>query len=62
MDHPLIVCVISLLSLWLSAQSGAYLRRRRPDLEGMVREDLGIILAAALTLHGRYPLRPAQEL
>ena len=52
MDYPLIVFAVSLLVLWFSAQAGAYLRRRRQDLEEAEREDLGVILAATLTLLG----------
>jgi hypothetical protein len=51
-DYPLIVFAASLVVLWLSAQAGAYLQRQRRDLEEAEREDLGVILAAALTLLG----------
>lgn len=51
MDYPLIVFAASLLVLWLSEQAGVYLRRRQ-RLEDAEREDLGVILAAALTLLG----------
>jgi len=50
MDHPVLAFALSLVVLWLSARTGAYLRRRRPKLEEGVREDLGDILAATLTL------------
>ncbi len=52
MDYPLIVFAASLLVLWLSAQAGACLSRQRRALEEGEREDLGVILAAALTLLG----------
>jgi len=51
MDYPVLVFALSLVVLWLSAQTGAYLRRRG-DLDEGVREDLGVILTAALTLLG----------
>jgi hypothetical protein len=50
MDYPLIVFAVSLLVFWFSEQAGVYLRRRRQKLEEVEREDLGVILAAALTL------------
>jgi len=52
MDFPLLVFVVFLVVLWLSAQTGAYFRRRFSGLDEGVRQDLGVILAAALTLLG----------
>ena len=52
MGFPLLVFIVSLLCLWVSARVGARVRRKRGDLEEGVRADLGIILAAALTLLG----------
>jgi hypothetical protein len=52
MDYPLIVLAAALLVLWLSEQAGVYLRRKRQHLEEIEREDLGVILAATLTLLG----------
>ena len=49
---PALVFTLGLLALWLSAQTGAYLRRGRRNLDEAEREDLGVILAAALTLLG----------
>ena len=49
-NFPALVFALSLLALWLAAQSGAYLRRRRRDLDEAAREDLGVVLTAALTL------------
>jgi hypothetical protein len=49
---PALVFTLCLLALWLSAQTGAYLRRSRRNLGEAEREDLGVILAAALTLLG----------
>jgi hypothetical protein len=50
-DYPLLILVISFFTLWLSAQIGSVIRRRR-SLEEEVREDFGVILAATLTLLG----------
>src|SRR6516225_10923035 len=50
LDYPAILFALSLVALWLSAQSGAYLRSRRANLISTEREDLGVILAATLTL------------
>jgi hypothetical protein len=49
---PLVISAIFLPLLWLSARVGAYVRSRLRTLEEVVREDLGVILAAALTLLG----------
>jgi hypothetical protein len=50
-NYPLLILVISFFALWLSAQIGSVLRRRR-SLGEEVREDFGVILAATLTLLG----------
>jgi hypothetical protein len=52
MNFPLLVMALSFVTLWLSAQAGAYFRRRRRDLEEADREDLDVIRAASLTLLG----------
>ena len=52
LDHPMELFVIFLILLWLSAQIGAYVRRKRQSLEEADREDLGVILTATLTLLG----------
>jgi hypothetical protein len=49
--YPRIFFLFSLLVLWLSAQMGAYLRRRRP-LRDDERDDFNIVEAATLTLLG----------
>jgi hypothetical protein len=46
-NNPLLVFVFSFFVLWLSAWIG---RRRKQKLEEDVREDLGVITAATLTL------------
>jgi hypothetical protein len=51
-DYPLLVFVLSFFVLSLSALIGASFLRRQRKLEEDVREDLGFILAAALTLLG----------
>ena len=51
-DYPLLVLVLSLLSLRLSVQVGAWLRRKRRTLDDGEEQDLGTILAATLTLLG----------
>ena len=52
MDYPLIVSAIALVTLWLSAKAGAYFPRISHSVEEVVREDLTVVLAAALTLLG----------
>jgi hypothetical protein len=50
--YPLIVFALSFFLLSLSAWIGRSLSKRRRILEGEVREDFGVILAATLTLLG----------
>jgi len=51
-NFSVLVFALSLLALWLAAQTGSYFGGRRRNLEEAEREDLGVILAAALTLLG----------
>src|SRR5271166_5419481 len=51
MNFPVLLFLPSVLLLWLSAQYGASLRRRRP-LKEEERDDFGIVQAATLTLLG----------
>ena len=51
MNYPVPVFALSLVVLWLSAQTGAYFHRRRRTEEAE-HEDLGVVLAATLTLLG----------
>jgi len=51
-DYPLLVFVLSFLLLWLAAWLGAFFLRKRLKLHESVREDFGLVLAAALTLLG----------
>jgi len=41
---------LSLVTLWLAAQIGAYFRETRSNPEQAEREDFGVILSATLTL------------
>ncbi len=71
--HPLLLFIILLVVLWVFAWLGAALIRRRGALAENAREDLGVILAATLTLLGliigftfsmaisRYDLRKTYE-
>ena len=51
LNYPVVFSVFSIIVLWLAAQFGAYLRRRRPMNEEL-REDFGLVEAATLTLLG----------
>lgn len=50
--YPFLVFGLSFIGLWLSAWIGRFLRRKQRKLDAEIREDLGIILAATLTLLG----------
>ncbi len=52
MDYPMLVFVLSFFVLWLSESIGASFLRRHRRLPEDMREDFGVILAAALTLLG----------
>ncbi|MBV8809630.1 MAG: hypothetical protein JO033_13230 [Acidobacteriaceae bacterium] len=70
---PVLVFVLSLVALWLSAQSGSYLRKQRGTEQPSEREDLTVTLTATFTLLGlvigftfsmaatRYDLRKSYE-
>ena len=49
-NYPLAVFVLSGSVLWVSTALGGYLRRKLPDVDDAVHEDLVGVLAAALTL------------
>jgi hypothetical protein len=49
--YPLLIFALSISVLWLTAWLGAWFRRRREPEEDL-RADLGIVLAATLTLLG----------
>lgn len=50
LDYPLALSGMYLVVLWLSAQTGAWIRRRRTDPTETERQDLGVVLGATLTL------------
>jgi hypothetical protein len=49
-NFPLLVFALGFIVLWLAALTGAYLRRRRRNVDEAEQEDLALILTAALTL------------
>ena len=51
LNYPRVFFLFSLLVLWLAAQAGASLRRRRP-LKDEERDDFSVVQAATLTLLG----------
>ena len=51
LSYPRIFFLVSLLVLWVAAQVGTWLRRRRPLNQGE-REDFNVVEAATLTLLG----------
>ena len=52
MNFPVIVFILSFLGLWASARLGSILQKRRPAMSEAEQADLGVIVAAALTLLG----------
>jgi len=52
MNLPILVFLLSVLVLWLAARIGSQLRLKRRPMDDDEREDLGVIVAAALTLLG----------
>lgn len=52
LNHPVLVFIVVLILLRLSARFGTFLQHNRPPLDADTREDLGVIMAAALTLLG----------
>jgi hypothetical protein len=50
--YPLVAFAISLAILWLSAYIGAFFRKRQPELQEGVLQDLDVISTATLTLLG----------
>jgi hypothetical protein len=51
-DERFALFAFTILALWVSAQAGAYLRRRHANHTEADREDLAMIVAASLTLLG----------
>ena len=52
LDHPILVLLISLLSLWASASFGSNVLRRRWALDADLRNDYQIVMGAMLTMLG----------
>jgi hypothetical protein len=52
MNRPLMVFTLCLLLLWLSTKIGAFVHRKRPELEPAERDDFNVVLTATLTLLG----------
>jgi hypothetical protein len=52
LDSPLGVFALSFVFLWISAQAGAFLRRKQGGPDEDERQDLGVVLTASLTLLG----------
>ena len=69
--YPWLVFAAAFVTLWLASLTGSWLRRRNPGAGDEQDEDLGVILAATLTLlaldhrlqllDGHQSLRAAQE-
>ena len=49
---PLLVLLVSFVAMWLSAQVGIFLRKKKPNLEEDTRRDLDVVVTATLTLLG----------
>jgi hypothetical protein len=52
MDMPLLLSLVSLVTLWVAAQVGVYVHTKREKMTEDERQDLGVILGAGLTLLG----------
>jgi dsDNA-binding SOS-regulon protein len=48
--YPLMVFAAAFVTLWLASLTGSWLRRRNPSADDEQNEDIGVILAATLTL------------
>lgn len=51
-NHPVLLGLVTFFAMWLAARLGAAYVRRRYALDETLREDFGVIQAAALTLLG----------
>jgi hypothetical protein len=51
-DFPIFVFALTLATLWISAQIGAFIRKKLRPLDEIERRDFEVILAATLTLLG----------
>jgi hypothetical protein len=50
LDYPIPLSILSFLALWLASRVGVYIGKTRVKLVEIERDDLGVILNAALTL------------
>jgi hypothetical protein len=48
--YPVLVFAVTFVALWLASAAGSWLRSRNPGASDEQNEDLGVILAATLTL------------
>src|SRR5260370_23151516 len=48
--YPLLVFAAAFMALWFASAAGSWLRRRYPNAGDEHKEDIGVILAATLTL------------
>lgn len=51
-DYPLLLGALTVVCLWISAQLGAMLRKRKKDEEESAKDEYGAVLSATLTLLG----------
>jgi hypothetical protein len=52
LDHPSFILVVSLVTFWISAWTGGWIRVRRGDEKEKTHEDFTLVLGATLTLLG----------
>jgi hypothetical protein len=52
LDHPSFILVVSLVTFWISAWIGGWIRVRRGDEKEKTHEDFTLVLGATLTLLG----------
>jgi hypothetical protein len=52
MEYPLLLGALTMVCLWVIAQLGAILRKRRKDEEESEKDEYGVVLSATLTLLG----------
>jgi hypothetical protein len=52
MEYPFLLCALTVVCLWIFAQLGALLRKRRKDEDESEKDEYGVVLSATLTLLG----------
>jgi hypothetical protein len=52
MNYPILICVITLISLWAFALLGAFVRSRKKAHDDSDHDEYGMVLSATLTLLG----------